>query len=128
MADVESAARAVLPRFYAEDVHPASWRVFAACGGRRLVLTATPRVMVEPFLRGVLGADAVAGTELVTWRGRATGLVDKHRGVLVGQTKADALKELVGDGDMPDVALGDGISDYAFMSLCKVLSAQKKHT
>ncbi|WVZ90959.1 hypothetical protein U9M48_037209 [Paspalum notatum var. saurae] len=54
---VESAARAVLPRFYAADVHPAAWRVFASCAGaRRLVLTATPRVMAEPFLRGYLGA------------------------------------------------------------------------
>ncbi|RCV46393.1 hypothetical protein SETIT_9G527900v2 [Setaria italica] len=73
LADVGSAARAVLPRFYAGDVYPGAWRVFAACGGRRLVLTATPRVMAEPFLRDCLGADAVAGTELAMWRGRATG-------------------------------------------------------
>nr|CAB3501914.1 unnamed protein product [Digitaria exilis] len=120
VADVESAARAVLPRFYAADVHPAAWRVFAACGGRRVVLTATPRVMVEPFVRGVLGADDVAGTELATWRGRATGLVDARRGgVLVGERKAEALREMVGDGEMPDVGLGDGRSDYAFMGICK---------
>ncbi|OEL23325.1 Glycerol-3-phosphate 2-O-acyltransferase 6 [Dichanthelium oligosanthes] len=119
VADVESAARAVLPRFYAADVHPAAWRVFAACGGRRLVLTATPRVMAEPFLRGCLGADDVAGTELATWRGRATGWVDARRGVLVGERKAEALKEMVGHGEMPDVGLGDGRSDYAFMGICK---------
>ncbi|CAN6290556.1 unnamed protein product [Urochloa humidicola] len=125
VADVESAARAVLPRFYAEDVHPAAWRAFAACGGgagagRRLVLTATPRVMAEPFVRDYLGADAVAGTELATWRGRATGWVDARRGVLVGERKAEALREMVGDdGEVPDVGLGDGRSDYAFMRICK---------
>ncbi|TKV98016.1 hypothetical protein SEVIR_9G532600v4 [Setaria viridis] len=120
VADVESTARAVLPRFYAADVHPAAWRVFAACGGgRRLVLTATPRIMAEPFLRGCLGADAVAGTELATWRGRATGWVDARRGVLVGERKAQALREMVGHGEMPDVGLGDGKSDYAFMRICK---------
>ncbi|KAB8090363.1 hypothetical protein EE612_015528, partial [Oryza sativa] len=86
VSDVESAARAVLPRFYADDVHPAAWRVFATCGGgRRLVVTATPRVMAEPFLRDYLGADTVAGTELAAWRGRATGMVDARRGVLVGE-------------------------------------------
>jgi phosphoserine phosphatase len=123
VADVESAARAVLPRFYAADVHPAAWRAFAACGRRRLVLTATPRVMAEPFLRGCLGADAVAGTELATWRGRATGWVHARRGVLVGERKAEALRELVGDdGEMPDVGLGDARSDYAFMRICKVTS------
>ncbi|KAL6660066.1 hypothetical protein ACP70R_002188 [Stipagrostis hirtigluma subsp. patula] len=119
VADIESAARAVLPRFYAADVHPAAWRVFAACGRRRLVVTATPRVMAEPFLREQLGADAVAGTELATWRGRATGWVDARRGVLVGERKAQALREMVGDGDVPDVGLGDRRSDYAFMNLCK---------
>ncbi|KAF0912893.1 hypothetical protein E2562_019473 [Oryza meyeriana var. granulata] len=124
VSDVEFAARAVLPRFYAADVHPVAWRVFAACGGgggrgRRLVVTATPRVMAEPFLRDYLGADAVAGTELTAWRGRATGMVDARRGVLVGERKAEALREMVGDGEMPDIGLGDERSDYAFMSLCK---------
>lgn len=119
VADIESAARAVLPRFYADDVHPDAWRVFAACG-RRWVVTATPRVMAEPFLREHLGADAVAGTELATWRGRATGLVDSRRGVLVGERKVEALREMVGDGDAPEVGLGDRRSDYAFMSVCKV--------
>jgi len=119
--DIESAARAVLPRFYAADVHPGAWRVFSACGRRRVVLTSTPRVMAEPFLRECLGADAVAGTELATWRGRATGLVDARRGVLVGRRKAEALREIfAADGDAPDVGLGDSRSDYAFMSMCKV--------
>uniref|UniRef100_A0ACD5TUN2 Uncharacterized protein n=1 Tax=Avena sativa TaxID=4498 RepID=A0ACD5TUN2_AVESA len=76
--------------------------------------------MAEPFLRDHLGADAVAGTELATWRGRATGMVDARRGVLVGEAKAEALRELVGDGGhAPEVGLGDRRSDYAFMSLCK---------
>ncbi|KAL6883445.1 hypothetical protein ACP4OV_010859 [Aristida adscensionis] len=117
---IESAARAVLPRFYAADVHPGAWRVFSACARRRAVLTATPRLMAEPFLRDCLGADAVAGTELAVWRGRATGLVDG--GVLVGRRRAEALREMFagdGDGDAPDVGLGDSRSDYPFMSLCK---------
>nr|AAV64223.1 hypothetical protein B9002 [Zea mays] len=123
--DIESAARAVLPRFYAADVHPAAWRVFSACARRRVVLTAAPRIMAEPFLRDCLGADAVAGTELATWRGRATGMVDSRRGVLVGWSRADALREiLAGDDDddaAPDVGLGNSRSDYPFMSMCKVV-------
>ncbi|CAL4941776.1 unnamed protein product [Urochloa decumbens] len=121
--DIESAARAVLPRFYAADVHPGAWRAFSACARRRVVLTSTPRVMAEPFLRECLGADDVAGTELATWRGRATGFVDARKGgVLVGRRKAEALREIfAGDdgGDKPDVGLGDSRSDYAFMSMCK---------
>jgi hypothetical protein len=121
VSSIESAARAVLPRFYAADVHPGAWRVFSACSGRRVVLTATPRLMAEPFLKECLGADAVAGTELATWRGRATGMVDPRRGVLIGGRKAEALREIFGDdGGVPDVGLGDRRSDYPFMCLCKV--------
>ncbi|KAK3150578.1 hypothetical protein QOZ80_3AG0235010 [Eleusine coracana subsp. coracana] len=115
---VESAARAVLPRFYAGDVRPDAWRVFAAgARRRRVVVTASPRVMVEPFAREQLGAHAVAGTELAAWRGRATGFVDARRGVLVGERKAEAVREMVVGA--PDVGLGCRRSDYAFMSLCK---------
>jgi phosphoserine phosphatase len=121
VADIQSAARAVLPRFYAADVHPAAWRVFSACAGRRVVLTSAPRVMAEPFLRECLGADDVAGTELATWRGRATGFVDARRGgVLVGRRKAEALREMFAGDAPPDVGLGDSRSDYPFMSMCKV--------
>ncbi|VAH03813.1 unnamed protein product [Triticum turgidum subsp. durum] len=120
VSSIESAAQAVLPRFYAADVHPGAWRVFSACSRRRVVLTSTPRIMAEPFLRECLGADAVAGTELATWRGRATGMVQTRRGVLVGRRKAEALHEIFGeDGDVPDVGLGDRRSDYPFMCQCK---------
>uniref|UniRef100_A0A452Y8G0 Phospholipid/glycerol acyltransferase domain-containing protein n=3 Tax=Aegilops tauschii subsp. strangulata TaxID=200361 RepID=A0A452Y8G0_AEGTS len=120
VSSIESAAQAVLPRFYAADVHPGAWRVFSACSRRRVVLTSTPRIMAEPFLRECLGADAVAGTELATWRGRATGMVHTRRGVLVGRRKAEALHEIFDeDGDVPDVGLGDRRSDYPFMCQCK---------
>jgi phosphoserine phosphatase len=89
-----SMAGARVPKFYCSDLHPESWRVFSACG-RRCVLTANPRVMVEAFLKDYIGADVVVGTELVTWRGRATGLV-RAPGVLVGERKADALRRRAG--------------------------------
>jgi hypothetical protein len=59
----------------------------------------------------------VAGTELTTWHGRATGMVEG--GVLVGRRKAEALREMF-DG-APDVGLGDSSSDdHPFMAICKV--------
>ncbi|BAF13103.1 glycerol-3-phosphate acyltransferase RAM2 [Oryza sativa Japonica Group] len=116
VADVEAVARAVLPKFYCSDIHPESWRVFSACG-RRCVLTANPRMMVEAFLKEYLGADIVVGTELVVWRGRATGLV-RSPGVLVGENKAAALREAFGDAS-PEIGIGDRRTDYPFMRLCK---------
>ncbi|KAL5554007.1 hypothetical protein UlMin_041408 [Ulmus minor] len=116
ICDIESVARAVLPKFYSSDVHPETWRVFSSCG-RRFVLTANPRIMVEAFLKDFLGADIVLGTEMATFKGRATGFV-RSPGVLVGKNKADALKKTFGE-TKPEIGLGDRLTDIPFMELCK---------
>lgn len=117
--DIEGAARAVLTKFYAEDLHPESWRVFQSFG-KRVVLTANPSIMVAPFLKEVLGADEVLGTEIqVTRGGRATGFAKKP-GVLVGPHKEAKLKEWSVGKEQPDVGLGDRVTDHPFMALCKV--------
>ncbi|KAK4598320.1 hypothetical protein RGQ29_015691 [Quercus rubra] len=116
VSDIESVARAVLPKFYSSDLHPETWRVFSACG-KRCVLTANPTIMVEAFLKDVLGADLVLGTKIATYKGRATGLVCKP-GILVGKNKADALEKAFGE-TQPDIGLGDRDTDTPFMSLCK---------
>ncbi|KAK1314133.1 putative glycerol-3-phosphate acyltransferase 8 [Acorus calamus] len=116
ISDIDSVARAVLPKFYSEDLHPESWRVFSSCG-RRCVITANPTLMVEPFLKDYLGADVVVGTEIGVRGRRATGFV-KNSGVLVGNKKAAALKEVFGECS-PEIGLGDRKTDIPFMNLCK---------
>ncbi|KAL3525995.1 hypothetical protein ACH5RR_014367 [Cinchona calisaya] len=117
VSDIESVARAVLPKFYSSDLHPETWRVFSACG-KRCVLTANPRIMVEAFLKDYLGTDMVLGTEIATYKGRATGFVDGS-GVLVGRNKAEALRKAFDSASTPEIGLGDRKTDLPFMKLCE---------
>ncbi|KAH6559399.1 hypothetical protein KP509_1Z010700 [Ceratopteris richardii] len=117
--DIEAVSRAVLPKFYGEDIHPETWRVFSGCGARgRCVVTASPRIMVEFFCKHHLGADTVLGSELhVTPSGHATGLL-RWPGALVGASKRLAVKNHFGDAQ-PGIGLGDRSSDLPFLALCK---------
>ncbi|KAJ3700009.1 hypothetical protein LUZ61_003714 [Rhynchospora tenuis] len=115
VSDIKSVARAVLPRFYAEDLHPETWRVLSSYR-RRYVLTANPTIMVEPFLKEYLGVDVVMGTEIEIYDGRATGFV-RQPGVLVREKKAAALRKMFNNSI--HIGLGATSSDYPYMKLCK---------
>ncbi|CAN0909548.1 Glycerol-3-phosphate acyltransferase 5 [Linum grandiflorum] len=118
VSEIESVARAVLPKFYMDDVDMGAWKVFSSCD-KRVVVTRTPRVMVERFVKDHLRADEVVGCELVVNRfGYATGLVEERGGVdLVIRSRVG---ELFVD-ELPGLGLGrkTAVAGSGFLSLCK---------
>ncbi|KAF3794774.1 Glycerol-3-phosphate acyltransferase 1 [Nymphaea thermarum] len=114
LKDVQTVARAVLPKFFLQELHLQAYEVVAAAT-RKVVITSVPRVLVEGFLREYLNVDVVVGTELQMVRGRFTGFLTTS-GLPV---KDKALKEIFGDSK-PDVGLGSTSSeDQHLLTLCK---------
>ncbi|CAN4104423.1 unnamed protein product [Withania somnifera] len=112
--DVECVGRAVLPKFFLEDLNAHVYQVLKSAGSR-VVFTSVPRVMVEGFLKEYLGVDFVKGTELHTVGSYFSGFVSSS-GILI---KHRALKEFVGE-KQPDIGIGNScLHDHLFISLCK---------
>lgn len=113
---VESVGRAVLPKFFLENLNLKVYEVLAATGSR-VVFTSVPRVMVDGFLKDYLGVDNVIGPELQTVGQYFTGFVSCSSGFLV---KHKALKDHFGD-TKPDLGITtSSLHDQLFLSLCKV--------
>ncbi|KAK7385909.1 hypothetical protein VNO78_31871 [Psophocarpus tetragonolobus] len=111
---MESMSRAVLPKFYLENLNLHAYEVLASAGSK-VVFTSVPRVMVEGFLKEYLSVGAVVGTELHTVGCYFSGLLSGS-GLLV---KHRALKGYFGD-TKPDIGVGSSsVHDHLFLSLCK---------
>ncbi|KAK6122099.1 hypothetical protein DH2020_044162 [Rehmannia glutinosa] len=129
LSEIEAVARAVLPKFYLDDINMEAWRVFSSCD-KRVVVTKMPRIMVERFVKEHLRADDVIGTELSTNRfGLVTGFVKDDFGSI-----AKSVAVLFGDEEEPCLGLGRPNSGCGplFLPLCKEqchppFAANKKH-
>lgn len=114
LTEIESVARAVLPKFYMDDVDMEVWRVFSSCE-RRVVVTKFPRIMVERFVKEHLCAEEVVGGELDVNRfGFATGFLKDMGGGVSGRAQA------MFKNDQPDLGLVRHTTAPSFLSHCKV--------
>ncbi|OIW04209.1 hypothetical protein TanjilG_00769 [Lupinus angustifolius] len=112
--NMENISRAVLPKFYLENLNLHAYEVLASAGSK-VVFTSVPRVMVEGFLKEYLSVGDVIGTELNTIGSYFTGLISAS-GLLV---KHRALRDYFGDRK-PDIGIGSSsVHDHLFISLCK---------
>lgn len=115
--NMETVSRAVLPKFYLENLNVHVYNVLASAGSR-LVFTSLPKVMVEGFLKDYLNFGTVGGTELHTFGQYYTGFLSSS-GILLNKHRD--LKEFTGE-NKPDIGIGSSssIHDHFLISHCKV--------
>jgi glycerol-3-phosphate acyltransferase len=114
--DMNLVARAVLPKFYLENLDCKAYELMASCG-RKVVMTSMPRVMVERFLKEYLGVEKVYGVELEMAKGEDyfTGFVSCGGHL----TKQRALEDLFGE-IKADIGLLSSTRDNLLIPYCKV--------
>ncbi|MED6220088.1 Glycerol-3-phosphate acyltransferase 5 [Stylosanthes scabra] len=125
-AEIESVARAVLPKFLMDDLNMKAWRMFSSYE-KRVVVTKMPRIMVERFVKEHLRADEVVGIELCFNRfGYATGLVQGGGGggsdcgsIVIDHKICERVAEIFGQEGAPTLGMGRSTSPHSFMHLCK---------
>jgi phosphatidylglycerophosphatase C len=116
--DVERAARAFAAERSARLLRPDAlrrWREWGAGGARRIIVTASPEIIVAPFAHG-LGADALIGTRL------AFDAADRVTGALAGPNcrgpeKVTRLKAMFGDDVRLEAAYGDSKGDVEMLAI-----------
>ncbi|RWW39608.1 hypothetical protein BHE74_00055047 [Ensete ventricosum] len=114
-SEIEAVARAVLPKFFMDDVNMAAWSVFSSFK-RKVVVTSWPRLMVERFVKDHLHADDVVGRELeITRFGYATGFFKR-----VEKDSPQCKLRAIFKDDKPDAGFGRPTSAQSFLSICKV--------
>ena len=113
------AGRAVLPKFFLEDVGLEIFEVLKR-GGKKVAVSKFPQVMVEDFLRDYLEIDVVVGRELKVFHGYFVGLImeEKKKGMINGLE--EVLEEGKFDSNMIGITGFNKFLDHQLFSHCKV--------
>ncbi|CAL4892752.1 unnamed protein product [Urochloa decumbens] len=102
--EVARISKAVLPKFFLEDVAMEGLEAFHDKKATVAVTSVFPRVMVKGFLEEYLGVDAVVGREVAAVAGRYVGfLKEEHAGM---ERVGALLKEIEGTRSDGDGAVG----------------------
>lgn len=118
-SEIESVSRAVLPKFYMDDLDMEAWKVFRFYE-KRVVVTKMPKVLVERFVKEHLRADEVIGSELVFNRfGLATGFVQSDSITTVSERVAKLFNNEVPTLGMARLSTTTS-TNHSFSKLCKV--------
>lgn len=114
------AGRAVLPRFFLEDVGLEVFEVLKR-GGRTVAVSDFPQVMIENFLRDYLEIDYVVGRELKSVCGYFVGLMEeKKKEMLALQKIFGEDEEAIINEEVIGISCSNRSPDHHLFSHCKV--------
>lgn len=117
-SEIESVSRAVLPKFFMDDLDMEAWKIFSTYE-KRVVVTKMPGVMVKRFVEEHLRADEVIGSELVFNRfGLATGFVQSESITSVSERVAKLFNNQVPKLGMARLSTTTS-SNHSFSKLCQ---------
>jgi phosphatidylglycerophosphatase C len=115
-AEADRFAEAAAPRLLRPDAL-ATWRDWGERGACRVIVTASPDVLVAPFARR-LGADVLIGTRLaVDSQGRITGALDGPN--CRGPEKVVRLQAAFGENVRLVAAYGDTAGDREMLAIAE---------
>jgi glycerol-3-phosphate acyltransferase len=123
--EVARVSKAVLPKFFLEDVTMEGLEAFKKAGTVVAVTAAFPRVMVEGFLKEYLGVHAVVGREVAVTAGRYVGFLE---GEHAGMERVGAFLEKMeetrtkGDGAVGLLGAVGRVVHHVDSRYCKVMS------
>ncbi|KAI7983452.1 putative glycerol-3-phosphate acyltransferase 3 [Camellia lanceoleosa] len=89
-----TAGRAVLPKFFLEDVGLESFEVLRRSGGVRVGVSDLPQIMVECFLRDYLEVEFVVGRDLKVCCGYFVGLMGDKKKIVLDEIFEDEQKQI----------------------------------
>lgn len=111
--DAFRVGRAVLPKFFMEDVGLEGFELMRS-GKKRVCVSRMPRVMVEGFLKDYLEVEVVLGRELKDFCGFYTGFMKEEEKKLGFQLLQGV------DGDVLGFGSYSRSFNHCFFTLCKV--------
>ncbi|KAK7856901.1 putative glycerol-3-phosphate acyltransferase 3 [Quercus suber] len=109
--------RAVLPKFYLEDVGLEIFEVLKR-GGKKVSVSKLPQVMVEDFLREYLEIDVVVGGELKVFHGYFVGLIEEKKKDIIWLEEI-LVKNRVDSNMIGISGFNVSLDDHQLFSRCK---------
>ncbi|KAM5558394.1 putative glycerol-3-phosphate acyltransferase 2 [Rosa sericea] len=111
--------RAVLPKFFLEDVGFESFEMLQRAGNKKVGVSNLPRVLIETFLKDYMEIDVVVGRELKVFGGYFLGLMEEKKNINLNILDEHGGHDKMGSSDIIGITSFNQRLDDPIFSYCK---------